>query len=209
MRKNAIGLIETQGLVAAVEALDTCLKAAQVDFAARWYPSGGLVCIIVSGDVGAVKAAVHAGKVAAEKIGEVVGVHVIPRPTDNTWDIVLPVKKYEQVCDNVKITQAKLEDEENDDLEEDDVSEDDKDDDKISEDILEEATIQLKNMFQDTKTEALIEEEKRLDQYGVRKLRKILRSLPAEDIDKSRISIMRKKELLEIIVDCILKGERE
>jgi ethanolamine utilization protein EutM len=77
---EAIGLIETKGNVAAVEALDAMLKAANVKYVDRHKVGNGLVAITVAGDVAAVRAAVDAGAEAAAKLGEVISVHVIARP---------------------------------------------------------------------------------------------------------------------------------
>jgi ethanolamine utilization protein EutM len=77
---GALGMIETRGLVAAIEAADAMVKAANVDLVGKEQIGGGLVTIIVRGDVGAVKAATDAGASAAGRVGEVVSVHVIPRP---------------------------------------------------------------------------------------------------------------------------------
>lgn len=74
------GFIETKGLVAAIEAADAMIKAANVEIVGKKIIGGGLVTVIVEGDVGAVKAAVDAGAAAAQKVGEVVSVHVIARP---------------------------------------------------------------------------------------------------------------------------------
>jgi ethanolamine utilization protein EutM len=78
--KDAIGLIETRGLVGSVEAADAMVKAANVRLLGREKIGGGLVTVIVEGDVGAVKASVDAGASAAKKVGELISVHVIPRP---------------------------------------------------------------------------------------------------------------------------------
>lgn len=85
---GALGLIETKGLVGAIEAADAMVKAANVRLVGREQIGGGLVTIVVRGDVGAVKAATDAGAVAAGKIGEVVSVHVIPRPHDDLDDVL-------------------------------------------------------------------------------------------------------------------------
>ena len=77
---TAKGFIETKGLVAAYEAADTMVKAANVKLIGKENVGGGLVTVIIEGDVGAVKAAVDAGVSAAQKIGEVVAAHVIARP---------------------------------------------------------------------------------------------------------------------------------
>ena len=80
MNGEALGLIETRGLVAALEAADAMLKAANVKLTSKNYAGSGMVEVEVRGDVGAVKAAVDAGAAAAKRIGELVSVHIIPRP---------------------------------------------------------------------------------------------------------------------------------
>ena len=74
------GFIETRGLVAAIEAADAMVKAANVTLSGKKMIGGGLVTVVIEGDVGAVKAAVDAGAAAAQKVGELVSVHVIARP---------------------------------------------------------------------------------------------------------------------------------
>jgi ethanolamine utilization protein EutM len=76
----ALGLIETKGLIGAVEAADAMCKAAKVTLLGREQSGGGLVTVMVRGEVGAVKAATDAGAAAAKRVGELVSVHVIPRP---------------------------------------------------------------------------------------------------------------------------------
>ncbi len=76
----ALGLIETKGLIGAVEAADAMVKAAKVTLLTKEKSGGGLVTIMVRGEVGAVKAATEAGQAAARRVGELVSVHVIPRP---------------------------------------------------------------------------------------------------------------------------------
>ena len=77
---KSIGFIETRGLVAAIEAADAMVKAANVTLSGKKMIGGGLVTVVIEGDVGAVKAAVDAGAAAAQKVGELVSVHVIARP---------------------------------------------------------------------------------------------------------------------------------
>lgn len=77
---DALGMIETKGLVGAIEAADAMLKAANVSLVGKELVGGGLVTVLVRGDVGAVKAAIDAGGAAAERVGELISVHVIPRP---------------------------------------------------------------------------------------------------------------------------------
>ncbi|MCP3923240.1 MAG: ethanolamine utilization microcompartment protein EutM [Desulfobacterales bacterium] len=91
---NALGMIETKGLVGAVEAADAMVKAANVELVGREQIGSGLVTVMVRGDVGAVKAATDAGSAAAERVGELVSVHVIPRPHSEV-ELILPVKKAE------------------------------------------------------------------------------------------------------------------
>jgi len=76
----ALGMVETKGLVGAVEAADAMVKAANVVLIGSEYVGGGYVTVMVRGDVGAVKAATDAGAAAAKRVGELVSVHVIPRP---------------------------------------------------------------------------------------------------------------------------------
>ena len=92
MTKNeALGMIETKGLVGSIEAADAMVKAANVTLIGKEFVGGGLVTVMVRGDV-AVKAATDAGAAAAQRIGELISVHVIPRPHAEVEDI-LPQKK--------------------------------------------------------------------------------------------------------------------
>ncbi|MBN2899206.1 MAG: BMC domain-containing protein [Clostridia bacterium] len=90
MKMEALGMIETRGLTAAIEAADTMLKAADVKVLGTEKIGSGLVSVIIQGDVGAVKAAVEAGAESASRLGEVVAVHVIPRPSAEVKK-VLPI----------------------------------------------------------------------------------------------------------------------
>ena len=89
MLQNALGLIETKGLVGAIEAADAMVKAANVKLIGKEKVGGGYVTVFVRGDVGAVKAATDAGAAAAERVGELVSVHVIPRPHSDL-ELILP-----------------------------------------------------------------------------------------------------------------------
>lgn len=86
---NALGMVETKGLVGSVEAADAMVKAANVTLIGREQVGGGLVTVFVRGDVAAVKAATDAGAVAADRVGELVSVHVIPRPHSEV-ELILP-----------------------------------------------------------------------------------------------------------------------
>jgi len=80
---EALGMIETRGLVASIEAADAMLKAANVTLRTKEHVGGGLVTVFVLGEVGAVKAATDAGAAAAGRVGQLISVHVIPRPIDD------------------------------------------------------------------------------------------------------------------------------
>ena len=92
MALEALGMVETRGLVAAIEAADSMLKAANVVLIGTEKIGSGLVSVMVRGDVGAVKAAVEAGSASASKLGELVATHVIPRPHGDV-EKILPVLK--------------------------------------------------------------------------------------------------------------------
>ena len=85
---EALGMIETRGLTASIEAADAMVKAAKVTLVGKEKVGGGYVTVMVRGDVGAVKAATDAGAAAAERVGEVVSVHVIPRPHSDVESIL-------------------------------------------------------------------------------------------------------------------------
>ena len=86
---TALGMVETRGLVGAIEAADAMVKAARVVLIGKEKIGGGFVTVMVRGDVGAVKAATDAGAAAAERVGELVSVHVIPRPHEDV-EAILP-----------------------------------------------------------------------------------------------------------------------
>jgi ethanolamine utilization protein EutM len=88
MEKQALGMVETKGLVGAIEAADAMVKAANVRLLGKEKIGSGLVTVMVRGDVGAVKASVDAGASAAKRVGELVSVHVIPRPHDDVEGIL-------------------------------------------------------------------------------------------------------------------------
>lgn len=86
---GALGMIETKGLVSSIEAADAMVKAANVNLIGKVHVGGGIVTVLVTGDVGAVKAAIDSGTAAAERVGELLAVHVIPRP-HNELEGILP-----------------------------------------------------------------------------------------------------------------------
>ena len=86
---TALGMVETKGLIGAIEAADAMVKAASVHLVGKVHVGGGIVTVLVRGDVGAVKAATDAGAAAAQRVGELLSVHVIPRPHDEL-EMLLP-----------------------------------------------------------------------------------------------------------------------
>jgi len=91
MAQEALGMVETRGFIGAVEAADAMVKAARVKLIGKEQIGSGLVTVLVRGDVAACKAATDAGAAAAERVGELVSVHVIPRPHDDV-EKILPQK---------------------------------------------------------------------------------------------------------------------
>ena len=92
---DAIGMIETKGLVASIEAADAMVKAANVTLIGTEKVGGGLITVLIRGDVGAVKAATEAGAEAAKRVGELISVHVIPRPHGEV-NAILPDHEVEE-----------------------------------------------------------------------------------------------------------------
>ena len=92
MSSEALGMIETRGLIGSIEAADAMVKEANVTLIGKVHVGGGLVTVMVRGDVGAVKAATDAGAAAAQRVGELISVHVIPRPHVEV-ESILPKKK--------------------------------------------------------------------------------------------------------------------
>jgi len=90
---DALGMIETKGLVGAIEAADAMVKAANVYLVGKEFVGGGIVTVMVRGDVGAVKAATDAGAAAAQRVGELLSVHVIPRPHQDVEAIIPSIKE--------------------------------------------------------------------------------------------------------------------
>lgn len=219
MKRDAIGLIETKGLVAAVEAVDACLKAANVEFTSFKYTTGGLVCVIVNGDVGAVRAAVDAGSAAAARVGEVVGVHVIPRPAENTTEIIDCIQRAKPNLEELQVKTSIIDEDtsaqvdpfsdDGSDSEEDDGYErdDETEEETYSEEEFIDAVSAIREALKDTKEESTLEEGRPLNKYSVMILRKIIRLLPVDGVDKSQIYIMRKRELIEHLMDFAQKRQ--
>jgi microcompartment protein CcmL/EutN len=111
MLEFAIGMVETRGLVSAIEAADMMCKTADVRLLGKEYIGGGYVTVTVVGDVGAVKAAVEAGARAAARVGEVISTHVIPKPADELKKLFYPIQKEvkaEERTDSGEVAKAPL-----------------------------------------------------------------------------------------------------
>jgi microcompartment protein CcmL/EutN len=96
MSDRALGMIETRGLVASIEAADAMVKAARVQLVGKEKVQGGLVTILIVGETAAVKSAIDAGAAAAQRVGELVSTHIIPRPDDQIDDMIRGVTKVER-----------------------------------------------------------------------------------------------------------------
>ena len=92
MKSDALGMVETKGLIGSIEAADAMVKAANVTLVGKELVGGGIVTVMVRGDVGAVKASTDAGAAAAQRVGELLSVHVIPRPHQEV-ELILPKKQ--------------------------------------------------------------------------------------------------------------------
>ncbi len=90
---EALGMVETKGLIGSIEAADAMVKAANVHLTGKVHVGGGIVTVVVRGDVGAVKAATDAGAAAAQRVGELLSVHVIPRPHADVEFILPTIEK--------------------------------------------------------------------------------------------------------------------
>ena len=96
MADRALGMVETRGLIASIEAADAMVKAARVKLLSKEKVQGGLVTILVVGETAAVKSAVDAGAAAAQRVGELISTHIIPRPDDQIDDIVRGIQGFEE-----------------------------------------------------------------------------------------------------------------
>lgn len=114
---KALGMIETKGLIGSIEAADAMIKAADVQLISQEKIDGALVTVLIEGDVGAVQAAIDAGKAAASRVGELVSFHVIPRPDDGITHILMKKEKKETRKSYTRKSTKKPETAANDDTE--------------------------------------------------------------------------------------------
>lgn len=184
MSEKAIGLIETRGFLATVESLDASLKAAQVELLSRTFTTGGLVCLAVTGEVAAVKAAVDAGSDAARRFNGLVGNHVIPRPSDDVVTMIKNSGKGKRKGQPGNMRSGKKQG--NNEF-------------SNSGEKKGQLILQLKEILEGTSVYSIISGDKALEEYKVTELRKILRNLDLEGITGRAISKMKKQQILEVI----------
>lgn len=175
----ALGMIEVYGRIGAIEGLDSALKAANVSLVNMVRVGGGLTSVFVEGDVGAVKAAVDAAATAADKVGKLCSVHVIPRPDKNVRAML-----EREVVEKPEIVKEFAETE------------------KVETEKVEKA--EPENKIQEAETEALLKEQSDEHDYenmSVRQLRALAVRTEGFPIPRGEIKLARKKELIEAFKD--------
>ncbi|MBS6195926.1 MAG: BMC domain-containing protein [Clostridiales bacterium] len=218
---KALGMIEVYGYLAAVEALDSALKAANVSLVDTVCVKGGLVTVLVEGDVGAVKASMDASAAAAERVGRIVSVHVIPRPAEEVMEMLRPDRSQppDPEPDNPEPENPKPKDSDTnaqDDPEpqdgeanvpETDVTETDSPVDwepATPETIPDNADPVQKNVPEAESGEAEAPEiptREQMEQMTVETLRKLARAMKITNMTRQEIRFARKKELIHAILE--------
>lgn len=204
---NALGMIETHGLVAAIEAADAMVKAANVSLTRKEEVGGGLVTVMVRGDVGAVKAATDAGAAAAERVGELISVHVIPRPHEELEPILRspdrsPAPKApedDSDAEEEKPVQAEQTVDTPEEPEAEAVAEADGDGEGAL--ALPEDEAEAPKAAAADKAPAKVYKPGFLSSMSVVKLRELARKLGVDNMTKSDIRYAKKQELIEKILD--------
>ena len=176
---KALGLIEVRGMVPAVEALDSALKAANVNRLDVVKVGGGLVSVLIEGDVGAVRAAVDAAQAAAEKIGTVISTHVIPRPAEDVTQMITPNPDPQPI-----------------------ISEQLEDSSEVTEEVKEEPAEQKKGKL------AYIPDVEEMKAMTVDKLRALARKLEITNMTRKEIRFANKTELIERILEFLEKENK-
>lgn len=219
---KALGMIETRGLVAAIEAADAMVKAANVTLTCKEHVGGGLVTVMVRGDVGAVKAATDAGAAAAERVGELISVHVIPRPHEELEGLLIGPEQA-PIPEQTEPEPAELPKEEPEAIEEAaseetaeaeeaaEVQVEQKSDegetqsDPIAE-ALKEKKPAVKTKPEDIKAAAAGYTEETLYKLSVSKLRDVARKLQVDNMTKKDIQFAKKQELVKKILDFLARS---
>lgn len=175
-------MIETYGLVAAIEGADSMLKAANVELVGKYKVGAGIITIIVKGDVGAVNASVNAGKASAERLGKVISTHVIPRPAGEIYSI------FEKEQKNIEVVEIPVEDPI-----------------EVVEDPVEAPDVQDThdaNEFKGLNDEELFEKLSSLKFADLRKMAKdIMEIAPLEELTEKGSKLHSKKDVLEFLMN--------
>lgn len=200
MNRSALGLVEVYGYLSAVEALDVCLKSANVQAVGCEFVSAGIVTIKITGDVAAVKAAVEASEAAVQKLGTLITSHVIARLSDEVWNVITD-KEEEEECTADNQGDNSPKEDNNNNIE---VSYEDENKDVISEEFAQEKIVveiinnneeQSKDIHKD-EVAPLME---RLAAMKVSELRSLARSMET-DLTKKQIKFAKKGKLIEAIL---------
>ena len=221
---KALGMIETRGLVAAIEAADAMVKAANVTLTCKEQIGGGLVTVMVRGDVGAVKAATDAGAAAAERVGELISVHVIPRPHQELEPMLAGPDEKQGEPDTSLKTEPEEETKPQETEEKPEMPLETKEEPEapqITEEAeapqeTEEAEVPQeteREPEQETQEEPGTEEDSPMEEYteeilagmSVVKLRDVARKLKVDNMSKRDIRFAKKQELLEKIADFLAR----
>ena len=225
---EALGMIETRGLVAAIEAADAMVKAANVTLTCKEQIGGGLVTVMVRGDVGAVKAATDAGAAAAERVGELISVHVIPRPHQELEPMLAGPDEKQGEPDTSLKTEPEEETKPQETEEKPEMPLETKEEPEapqITEEAeapqeTEEAEVPQeteREPEQETQEEPGTEEDSPMEEYteeilagmSVVKLRDVARKLKVDNMSKRDIRFAKKQELLEKITDFLTRTDRQ
>ena len=223
---EALGMIETRGLVAAIEAADAMVKAANVTLTCKEQIGGGLVTVMVRGDVGAVKAATDAGAAAAERVGELISVHVIPRPHQELEPMLAGPDEKQGEPDTSLKTEPEEETKPQETEEKPEMPLETKEEPEapqITEEAeapqeTEEAEVPQeteREPEQETQEEPGTEEDSPMEEYteeilagmSVVKLRDVARKLKVDNMSKRDIRFAKKQELLEKITDFLTRTD--
>ena len=207
---KALGMIEVKGRLGAVEALDACLKAANVSLVNMIKVGGGLTSVFVEGDVGAVKASIDAGAAAAERVSELISIHVIPRPDKsvremldmNLEEAVIEEKEEDltepvEPAEPVVITEAEAEEP----VAEETVAEETVAEETVDEEPVTEVTIAEEPVIEEVREEPVEDGEVDLENLTVGDLRKLARATEGIALSKQEIKFAKKDELIKAIED--------
>jgi microcompartment protein CcmL/EutN len=202
MSSYALGMVETKGLIGAIEAADAMVKSANVTLIGKEHIGSGLVTVMVQGDVGAVKAAADAGAAAANKVGELVSVHVIARPHQDIWEMLFNINKVvENFDDDKKIIDLEIEEKVNKDLKQLETSED------ITEDTSENITAESYDEDEIvTDMDDIVSKIASIESLSVQELRRYARSLKGISLKGREISKLNRSNLLKAIKEYFMNG---